>query len=521
MSTNKAIAKSTLIISFATGLSRILGFIRDVLVANFFGTGIAAEAFVVAFRIPNLMRDLVGEGAANAAFVPVFSECLIKKERKEFWQITEKMLVITIVVLSFFSVLGTIFAPQIVRLIAPGFSSNPEKFALAARLTRIIFPYNILLVGILAHQMGVLYTFKSFLTPALGPCMLNIGMIASLFFATRFMSEPIIGLAFGVLLGGLMQVAIQIPPLYRLGYKLSLRDLKLDFKEPAVRKIGKLLTPRIFGSAVYQLNIFVDTVCASLSNIVGLGGVAAIYYANRLIQLPMALFGIALSSAMLPTMSQQVAQGDTAALKRTLNFSLKAIYLVILPASVGLMVLAHPIITALFQRGKFDVYSANITSQALIYYSIGVWAFSCTRILVTCFYSLQDTITPIRSAAISLGINVVLDLTLMFPFKVAGLALASSISGTFNFFNLLHFLNKRIGKLIYKESYAVFLKITLAAFIMAVACHFIWRYSHQHINSLFALGLTIICSAIIYGTTCLMLRIREVHGLLRWIFRIK
>ena len=520
MSTNRAIAKSTIIISFATSLSRVLGFMRDVLIANFFGTGLAAEAFVVAFRIPNLLRDLVGEGAANAAFVPVFSEYLYRKNKEEFWQAVQKTLVIAFFVLGIFCAGGMLFSGLIVRMIAPGFSRDPAKLSLAIHLTRITFPY-LLLVGLTAYQMGVLHTFKSFLAPALGPCMLNIGMILSLLFAVRFSQEPIIGLAIGVLIGGLLQLAIQVPSMRRVGFRFSFADLNLDFKHPAVRKIGRLLSPRILGSAVYQLNVFADTIMASLSGIVGLGGVAAIYYANRIIQLPMAIFGIALSSALLPTMSEQVAQEDITGLKKTLNFSLKAIYLVIFPAALGLIVLAHPIITALFQRGKFDVYSANITSQALIFYCLGLLAFSSVKILVSCFYSLQDTVTPIRSAAVSLAINIVLNIILMFPLKIGGLALASSISATFNFFNLLHLLRKKIGPIIDKESYASLLKISLAAFIMALAACFIWKYAHQNFKLYLALSLTILSSMIIYFASCFALRIKEVFKLIQWILRKK
>ncbi|MDD5237229.1 MAG: murein biosynthesis integral membrane protein MurJ, partial [Candidatus Omnitrophica bacterium] len=502
------------------GLSRLLGFVRDVLFANFFGTGFAAEAFVVAFRIPNLLRDLAGEGAANAAFVPVFSEYLYKKERQEFWRAVNAMLGMVLLVLSIFTVAGILFAEPVVRLIAPGFSHEAGKLLLTTQLTRITFPY-ILLIGLTAYQMGVLHTFKSFLTPALGPCMLNIGMILTMIFAVKFMQEPIIGVALGVLLGGLMQLAIQVPAMYRQGYRFSLLDLKLNFSHPAVKQIGRLLSPRILGSAVYQLNVFADTVFASLANIVGVGGIAAIYYANRIVQLPMAIFGIALSSAVLPTLSEHAAQNDITALKKTLNFSLKAIYLMIFPAAAGLMVLAYPIIRVIFQRGEFGAYSTMVTSQALLFYSVGLLAFACTKILVSCFYSLQDTTTPIRSAALALGINIILDALLMFPLKVGGLALASSISATFNFFNLLHLLHKKIGPVIDEHSYQSFLKISLAGLIMAVATHFIWQYAEPHFQVYLALGGTILCAAVIYFLTCLFLKVNEVHGLIRWILKIK
>lgn len=520
MSTNKAIAKSTIIISLATSASRVLGFVRDILIANFFGTGIAAEAFVVALRIPNLLRDLVGEGAANSAFVPVFSEYRIKKDERDFWRLANAVLVVCFIALGIFCLAGIIFTPQIVRLIAPGFSSDPDKLALTIRLTRITFPY-ILLVGLTAYQMGVLHTFKSFLTPALGPCMLNIGMIASIIISVQFMRQPVIGLAFGVLLGGLMQLGIQVPSMHRIGYRLNLGDFKLSFAHPGVKKIGRLLSPRIAGSAVYQLNVFVDTMLASLSSIVGIGGVAAIYYANRLIQLPLAIFGIALSSAILPTMSQQVAQKDLEGFKKTLSFSLRAIYLVILPAALGIIVLAHPLIRVLFQRGKFDAYSTQITVSALIFYSLGLLAYAGTKILISCFYSLQDTKTPVRSAFISLIINICLNIILMFPLKIAGLALASSISATFNFCNLYYILRKRLGALGYKEARGSLVKISLAAVLMAETVYLIWQYSTRHIPGIYALCITVVFAILIYLASCFLLGVKEIKALIRWILKKK
>lgn len=520
MSTNKSVAKSASIIGLATLCSRILGFIRDVVMARFFGTAVASQAFVVAFRIPNILRDLVAEGAANAAFVPVFSEYLIKKEKSEFWYLVRNILRITFTLLVLIALLGILFAPLITRLIAPGFLNQPYKFSLTVKLAQILFPY-IILIGLTAYSMGLLHTFKSFATPALGPSMLNIAMILSIFIAVRTLKEPIIGLSIGVLCGGILQLLIQIPPMYRKGFRINSKELRLDFSHPGTRQIGKLITPRVFGSAIYQLNVFVDTMLASLSNIVGEGAVSAIYYANRIIQFPLAIFGIALSSAILPTMSHQLAKNDLPGLKNTLTFSLRAIYLIMLPVSLGLVILSRPIITLLFQRGEFNVYSTSITSLALFFYSFGLVAFGSVKILVSCFYSLKDTLTPVKISFFCLLINVILNLILMFPLKVGGLALASSISATLNFLILLSILKKRIGKIFDKSMLDSFLKISLSSLIMAIATYFGWHYFFSKFRLLFSISTTILISAFIYGLSCFVLRVKEIQELLKWIGKKK
>jgi putative peptidoglycan lipid II flippase len=517
MSTNKSIAKSASIIGAATLCSRILGFIRDVVMARFFGTGIASQAFVVAFRIPNLFRDLVAEGAANAAFVPVFSDCLLKKEKNEFWYLVRNILGIIFALLVLITLLGVLFAPLITRLIAPGFVQQPDKLFLTIKLVRILFPY-LLLVGLTAYGMGLLHTFKAFVTPALGPSMLNIAMILGIFISVRLLKDPVIGLSLGVLCGGVLQLLIQIPPIYRRGFRLKLKELRLDFSNPGTRQIGRLIAPRIFGSAIYQLNVFVDTMLASLSHIAGEGAVAAIYYANRIIQFPLAIFGIALSSAVLPTMSHQVAQDDLDSLKSTLSFSLKTIYLIMLPVSLGLVVLSRPIISLLFQRGEFTDYSTSITSWALLFYSLGLVAFGGVKILVSCFYSLKDTKTPVKISFICLMINVVLNIILMFPLKVGGLALASSISATLNFIILLSLLKKRIGKIIDKDMQIVFLKISLSSIIMVLITYLSWHNLSLGLRPLFSVSAVIFISIFIYIFSCFLLGVKEIRYLFKWLW---
>ena len=458
----KHIIKSAGIIGFATVVSRILGFVRDIIIAKFFGTARYAEAFVVAFRIPNMLRDLVGEGATNAAFVPVLSEYLVKK-KEEFWELANIILNLLLITLSVITILGIIASPIIVKLIAPGFLNDPEKFSTTVKLTRIMFPY-ILLIGLSAYAMGVLNSLKHFSAPAFAPCLLNVAIII----CAMVWGESVMGLAIGVLIGGVLQLSIQVPVLYKKG---------LDFyftkrlRHPAAKKIGILLVPRILGSCVYQLNLFINTVLASLSNIVGLGGVAALYYANRIFQFPLAIFGIAIAQAALPTMSREALETESAKLKQTLSFSLRAINFIIVPASVGLIVLAVPITRTLFERGRFDHYSTLITANALVFYSIGLFSYAGIKILVTCFYSLKDTLTPVKIASISLGLNVLLNIMLMFPLRIGGLALATSISGIANFFLLFMILRKKIGCLDGYRILASFIRVTIASLAMAVVTY--------------------------------------------------
>jgi putative peptidoglycan lipid II flippase len=352
MSSNKSIARSAGIIGGATLLSRILGFVRDIVLAAFFGTGIYAQSFVVAFRIPNLLRDLIGEGATNAAVVPVLVEELSGKGRREFWKLANILLNLILVVLAAITLIGFIAARPIVIAIAPGFMADPDKLNVTVAMTRAIFPY-LILIGLAAYGMGVLNSIKHFTAPAFSASMLNISLIVCMF----IWRQDIMGLTAGILLGGFLQVMIQVPPLLRNGFILDQKA----FTHPKVKKIGRLLLPRIFGTGVYQINVFVSTVLASISGIVGEGAVAALYFSNRILQFPLAIFAIALAQAALPTLSGHVAANDMDKFRRSINFQLRAISFILLPASAGLIALSVPITRVLLERGVFGAYSTSIT----------------------------------------------------------------------------------------------------------------------------------------------------------------
>ena len=465
MTTNRKLIRSTGLIGIATSSSRVLGFVRDVLFAKLFGTNIYAQAFVVAFRIPNMLRDMVGEGATNAAIVPVLTEYRHKSSEREYWDAARVILNLMLLVLVVLSVIGVLFAPVLVRLIAPGFLKDPEKFASAVFLTRMIVPYLIFL-GIWAYSKGVLNSFQYFTTPAFAPVVLNVTMIAAILFLCPVIG--IHGMVAGVLAGGFLQVLIQIPPLYKRGFRL-----KGGFRlvHPVASRIGKLLMPRILGTAVYQLSVFIDTILASLAWIVGAGGVAALYYSHRLIHLPLAIFGISLATAVLPRMSREAAANDIDKLKGTIAFSLNTVFMVMVPAAAGLMILSEPVVRILFQRGEFTGYSTAITSSALFFYAFGLCAYAGIKILVNAYYSMGDTRTPVRTAAISLVVNIVLNLILMWPLKIGGLALATSIAATTNFLILYVLLMRRVGDIGTRAIISMFGRICAATCVMILVTH--------------------------------------------------
>lgn len=457
---NSSHAKSARTLGGLTGVSRVLGFVRDLIIATAFGTGVAAEAFVVSFRIPNLLRDLVGEGAMNSAFVPVLTECREKK-KEEFWHLVSTLVLIMTVILVLLSVLGMALAPQIVKLMAPGFvtSADAEKFPLTVKLTRVIFPY-LLLIGLSALAMGVLNSLKEFASSALGPILLNISMIlAGLFFEKQY--GPM-ALVVGVLAGGVLQLACQIPPLAKRGFRFTAPVWDHGY----VKKIGKLLIPRAVGSALYQINVFVDSILASFESIVGVGGQSALYYSNRLFQLPLAIFGYSIAQAVLPTFSTQMVRQDLAGFRSTFSSAVRSLAFVVIPASVGLGVLCEPIVRTLFEHGRFDAYSTHITQSALYFYSFGLFSCCVIKLLVNSFYAMQDTRTPVKTMFLSVLLNLILSLLLMRPLGIGGLSLASSISATVNVVVLYLILRKRTGAMDEAGIFKSVVKILVSSVLM-------------------------------------------------------
>jgi putative peptidoglycan lipid II flippase len=436
-----ALLKSSGIVACGVLASRALGFVRDVIIARYLGTGFLAEAFFVAQRIPNLFRDLVGEGAANAAIVPVLSEYSQKKSKEEWLECVNAVLLWGVIVLGCITVLGICAAPWIVRLIAPGFAREPGELQLTVDLTRIMFPY-LILIALTAFQAGILYSLNAFFAPAFGPCLLNLAMILSVWAACLFSLSLAYTISIGVLVGGVWQFWAQWAALRRRGVYWKWPK---SLNHEGALKIGKLMFPRLWGSAVYQLNVFVDTFCASLAVIVGAGGIAAIYYANRMIQFPLGVFGYALSSVALPSLSKLAQDNDMVRFRSTLFFALRNLMLILIPTALGMVLFSKWIIHIVFQRGAFDAYSTAVTSQVMFYAALGLPFFGASRILVSAYYALQDTKTPVMVATVCLLVNIVLNGLLMFPMKIGGIALASSIAGAVNCILLWNGLNKKLS----------------------------------------------------------------------------
>jgi putative peptidoglycan lipid II flippase len=424
-------------IGLATLASRVLGYVRDMVVAQAFGAGSVTDAFLVAFRIPNLLRRLLGEGALSTAVIPVFTETLTRGGPEAFGRLARAASGAAIVVLCLVSALGVLLSYHVVALMAPGWRADAALFDLAVSLTRVMFPY-LLLVGLAALAMGALNAHHRFFTAALGPAVVNVAMIVAVLGLAHRIEPPVMALAVGVLVGGLGQLLIQLPELRRLGVPLL---PSAEWRHPAVARIAHRLWPAVFALAAVQITVVVNTLLASL---LPAGTVSYLYYGDRVMEFPLGIFGIALATAALPSMSAQAARGDLAGLRATLEFALRMAAFVAVPAAVGLVLLGEPIVRVLFQRGEFSAADAVLTAQALTGYAVGLPAFSGTRIAAQTFYALGDTRTPVLVGFVSVAVNVVLALLLMWPLRHTGLALASSLSSYVNLLGLCWLLRRRL-----------------------------------------------------------------------------
>ena len=454
----------------ATLLSRVFGYLRDMVFAGVFGAGPMADAFIAAFRIPNLLRRLFGEGSLGISFIPVFAETLQREGAEEAFCLARSMFRLLSVILVAAAALGILAAPLVTRLVAYGFTRSPEQFALTVSLTRIMFPY-IFFIGLVALSMGVLNVLGHFAAPALAPVLLNLAMIGSMLLAVFWSPDPIVrvtALAVGVLVGGGLQLALQLPFLARRGVRLR---RKTPIGHPGLKKIGRLFLPATFGAAVFQVNTLVVNLLASF---LPAGSISYLYFADRLVQFPLGIFGISTATAVLPSLSRLAAAGDRDALKQTFGFAMRLVFFICVPAMVGLAVLREPIVALLFQRGQFGADATLLTARALLYYACGLWAFSAVRIVAAVFYALQDARTPVKIALVSIAANLLLGWLLMKPMQHAGLALALTASSALNLCLLLAALRSRLGPLGGRRIAASACKTALCSAIMGFA---VWGVS--------------------------------------------
>jgi putative peptidoglycan lipid II flippase len=456
------IARSTGVVSSATFLSRVLGLVREQVFAYLFGAGFATDAFIAAFRIPNLLRDLFAEGALSSAFIPVFTDHLHNQGKQRAWELANLVLNLLVLVVSVIVLLGIIFSPYIVRVIAPGFAEEAGKQQLTAQLSRIMFPF-LLLIALAALAMGILNTFRRFGIPALAPAMLNLGMIAGGVLLSPLFDPPIMGMALGVLLGGFGQMAIQIPSLWKIGFRYK---LGINLRDPGVKRILLLMAPATLGLASTQVNIFVNTLIASL---LPQGSVSYLNYSFRLMQFPIGVFGVAVATVTFPIVSAYAAKKQRGELLGTFSSSLKLVFFLSIPSAVFLAVASRLVISVLFQHGRFDFLDTVATSQALVFYCIGLFAYSSVRLTASTFYAMGDTKTPVKTSAVAVAVNIGLNLLLMRPLGFRGLALAASVAAMTNLFLLLRILDKKAGPLDRRDILSTSLKILSAAALMGLA----------------------------------------------------
>nr|HDN00138.1 murein biosynthesis integral membrane protein MurJ [Deltaproteobacteria bacterium] len=459
------LARSAGSVSIAVLFSRILGLVREQVLAGLFGAGTAMDAFVVAFRIPNLLRDLFAEGALSAAFVTVFTEYDQKRSKEEIWRLVNNVLAVVTVVVSLTVILGMIFSHELVMLLAPDFAKVAGKVELTQRLTIIMFPF-LLLVSISSVLMGILNTRGYFFIPSLASSCFNMTSIivgVGLALLLPLFGQPaIIGMAVGSLLGGLSQMGIQVPAVLRQGFKIK---PVTDLADPGLRHIGRLIVPAIIGLSATQINIFVNTNFASRC---AEGSVAWLNYAFRLVQFPIGLFGVAVSIATLPVVARLATRGDYKLLGDTLVSSLTLASALTIPAAVGLWVLAEPIVGLIFEHGRFTQSDTFMTAQALRFYSIGLLAYAAVKIVVPVFYALNDTRWPVIGSFLAVALNICIILATLDKLQHRAIALSTSATMIFNFMLLAAVLYKKIGGYPSRRLFLSLGKIFLASGIMGL-----------------------------------------------------
>ena len=432
-----SVAKAAGLIGAATFSSRVLGFIRDMVLARLFGATAAADAFFVAYRVPNLLRELFAEGSMSAAFIPVFTDYHTTRTKREAWELASAMFTTLLTIVTLIMLLGIIAAPGIVWVLAPGFHDHPDQLALTTLLTRMMFPY-LIFISLAALAMGILNSLRAFAAPALSPVFFNIVIIGCAVFLSPLLAEPIYGVAIGVVAGGAAQFAMQLPGLKARGLLMGFR---FEPGHPGVRRVGYLVLPSLLGLSVTQVNITISTILSSFFP----GGPTYLFYGMRLIQFPLGIFGVALATAILPTLSAQASRGAWDDLRGTLGFGLRMILFIILPAMLGLILLRTPIVHVFFEHGTFTAADTKGTALAVLCYAVGLWAFAGVRIIVSAFYSMQDTRTPAFTAVVAVLANLVLSLVFMDSLRHAGLALATALAGMLNVVILVAILNRRLG----------------------------------------------------------------------------
>jgi putative peptidoglycan lipid II flippase len=470
----ESLVRSAGVTSLAVFMSRITGLVRESIMARLFGAGLIYDAFQLGFRIPNLTRDLFAEGALSSAFVPIFTEYLTTRNKEEAARLANLVGSAVLVVVGGLCALGAIFAPAIVHLMAPGYAAVPGKFELAVTMTRIMFPF-LLLVALAAQVMGVLNASNRFGVPAMASTFFNIGSVTfgvllGILLGPALHLTRIEGMAIGVVLGGALQLLWQLPTLYSLGYRPR---FAIDWHDPGLKRISRLMVPAILGGAATQINVMVNTnFASSISDpLRGLDGpVSWLSYAFRFMQLPLGLFGVAMAAATLPSISRSAAAGRISEMRTTLSKALGVVFLLTLPSSVGLVVLGRSIIGAIYQHGRFEPYDTEKTALALSFYAIGLTGYAALKVVVPAFYALGNARIPMLVSVASIAINYTAALALIryAHLGIAGLALSTSAVALFGFLVLFEILRRKIGGIEGRALMTQIAKVAAASTAMAI-----------------------------------------------------
>ena len=514
------VARHAGIISLAVMASRVLGLVRDQVFAIFFGAGFHFDAFLTAFRIPNLLRDLFAEGALSAAFVTTFSQVLATKGEKEAIELSNRVATLMILVITAISILGWWQAPAIVHMLAPGFYDVPGKAELTITLTRIMIPF-LLLIALAAQSMGILNARGRFGIPALASAFFNVGSIVG-GLLLGFVVGPAVGLsaiegmAYGTLIGGFLQFAVQWPSLIRTGF--SYRPM-ISIRDPGVRQIFSLMGPAIIGTAAVQVNVFVNTNFASsiidpATGAVANGPVSWLSYAFRFMQFPIGVFGVAIATAALPSLSRSSAQTDYNEFRQTLAHSLALVFLLCVPSAVGLAVLSRPIIALIFEHGRFTAFDTIQTGDALAAYAVGLAGYAAVKVLSPAFYALGDARTPMFISLGSIAVNYAMNSLLVKSFGHVGLAFSTSAVALVNFLLLAALIRRRLGRFEGSRLGATVARICLASIPMAAVAWWVSELCGSLPLAGIALKLVrvsaaITLAAIVFYAACRLLRVEE------------
>lgn len=501
--------KSLAAVSSMTMVSRVLGFVRDAIIARIFGAGMMTDAFFVAFKLPNLLRRIFAEGAFSQAFVPILAEYKSQQGEEATKTFIAYISGLLTLVLALVSLIGIIAAPIIIWITAPGFTDTPDKFAITAALLRITFPY-IFFISLASLAGAILNTWNRFSVPAFAPTLLNISMILFSLFATPYFNPPVLALAWAVIVGGILQLGYQLPHLKKIGMLVLPR---LNLRDTGVWRVLKLMGPAILGVSVSQISLIINTIFASF---LISGSVSWMYYADRLMELPSGVLGVALGTILLPSLAKSVAKGDSKEYSRLMDWGLRLSLLLALPCAVALGILSKPLIVSLFQYGQFSNHDALMTQRALIAYSIGLVGLIIVKVLAPGFYSRQDIKTPVKIAITTLVLTQLMNLLFIVPLQHAGLSLSIGLAACFNAGLLLWQLLKQKIYTPQPGWLAFILKLVISVAIMATALLFIMHFvsawdSGNMLVRLCRLMIIVIVGIVAYFGSLFILGFRPAH----------